>query len=170
MYGSQWDETRKEVTLLSAETLGVQTFLGQFGRSCGLRRAERRRLYDLIDASDDLYMVIDPRAGLHVLDMNEAYAAATLTARHRAAGEKLFELFPDNPDVPSADGVCNLFDSLQRAAETGAPHVMAAQRYDVRDASGRFVERTWLPTNTPVYDENGKLIYMLHHVRQLPGS
>lgn len=164
---SQWDATHRELALLSADTLGVQTFIGQFGRNRGLRRRERRELLDLIDASDELYMVIDPRVGLHILDMNEAYAAATLTTRHRAAGEKLFEQFPDNPETPTADGVINLFDSLQRAAQTGLPHTMAVQRYDVRDASGCFVERNWLPTNIPVYDDDGRLIYLLHHVRQV---
>ncbi len=167
MTGNQWATARMELAVLSADTLGVQSFLGQFGQGRGLTRRERRHLYDLIVTSDESYLVIDPRPGLHVLDLNDAYAAATLTVRHRAAGEKMFELFPDNPDAPEAQGVANLFDSLQRAAQTGLAHAMAPQRYDVRDESGCFVPCTWLPTNTPVYDENGNLIYLLHHVRRL---
>jgi hypothetical protein len=32
----------------------------------------------------------------------------------------------------------------------------------VRDAQGNFVQRYWRPRNTPIYDENGKLLFLLH--------
>jgi len=76
-----------------------------------------------------------------------------MTARDAIAGEKLFDVFSDNPNDPSADGVSNLYASLKIAAETGRPHTMAFQRYDVRDAAGRFVERYWRPLNTPLFDQ-----------------
>jgi hypothetical protein len=47
-----------------------------------------------------------------------------MTSRHRLAGERLFDVFPDNPDDPPADGVSNLYASLRIAAETGQPHAM----------------------------------------------
>jgi hypothetical protein len=39
---------------------------------------------------------------------------------------------------------------------------MAEQRYDIRDAQGNFVERYWTPINTPVFDDDGKLVWILH--------
>ena len=165
------EETRRELAVFAAEMMGAQAYLGQFaqhGRPIQLSRAERRRLLQLIDASGDPYMVIDPRPGLRILDVNDAYAAQTLTQRSRIAGDRLFDVFPDNPDMPGADGVSNLFESLQRATQTGQRHVMVRQRYDVRDARGGFVERHWLPTNTPVFDERGSLLYVLHHAVQVP--
>ena len=115
-------------------------------------------------------MVIDPRPGLHIVDINDAYAAATLTARAKAAGGKLFDVFPDNPDDPDADGVSNLYESIQRAANRGEPHTMMLQRYDVRDAGGQFVRRYWRPVNTPVFDDAGRLVYILHSAGELPAD
>ena len=164
------EETRRELAVFAAEMVGAQAYLGQLARRGGalqLTRAERRRLHDLIDASGDPYMVIDPGPGLHILDVNDAYAAQTLTKRDRVAGDRLFDVFPDNPEMPGADGVSNLFESLQRATQTGQRHVMARQRYDVRDAHGGFVERHWLPSNTPVFDDRGSLLYVLHYAVQV---
>lgn len=113
------------------------------------------------------YLVLDPSPGLHIVDINDAYGRATMTSRGGIAGERMFDVFPDNPGNPSADGVSNLYASLKAAAETGKPHVMALQRYDVRDATGHFVERYWRPLNTPLFDPAGRLVYLLHHVEDV---
>jgi signal transduction histidine kinase len=41
---------------------------------------------------------------------------------------------------------------------------MAPQHYDVLDPQrpGHFVERHWLPRNTPVFDDQGQLSYLIH--------
>jgi hypothetical protein len=41
---------------------------------------------------------------------------------------------------------------------------MALQHYDVLDPErpGHFVERHWLPRNTPVFDDQGQLSYIIH--------
>jgi hypothetical protein len=44
---------------------------------------------------------------------------------------------------------------------------MTLQRYDVRDARGMFVERHWRPSNTPIFAENGQLLYVLHQVQEV---
>jgi hypothetical protein len=44
---------------------------------------------------------------------------------------------------------------------------MAIQRYDIRDPDGQFVERYWQPVNTPIFDESGRLIYLLHWVEDV---
>jgi hypothetical protein len=91
-------------------------------------------------------MLLDPHKGLHIVDMNEAYATATMTHRDRVCGNKLYDVFPDNPAVADADGASNLFVSLKRVAETG------------------IVTKYWLPVNHPIFDANGRLVYLLHHV------
>ena len=88
-------------------------------------------------------------------------------ARVRLAGQRLFEAFPDNPDDPSADGVSNLYASLKLAEETGRAHAMPVQRYDIRDPTGKFVERYWRLVNKPVLGESSRLIYLLHHVEDV---
>ena len=109
-------------------------------------------------------LLIDPGPGLHIVDANQVYAAATMIDAGKVAGEKMFDVFPDNPDDPLADGVANLFSSLRIVVETGRPHAMAIQRYDVRDPNGTFVERYWQPLNSPVRNEAGDLAFILHQV------
>lgn len=161
--------TRRELAMLNADLVGAQSF-GQFATGDGYRfptRADRRLFRDIIEASAELYMVLDPRVGLHIVDINDAYASGTLTTRRQTAGGKLFDVFPDNPDLSDADGVGNLFESLQRVAQSGRPHTMAIQRYDVQDAAGDFVEKHWKCTNIPIFDEDGKLTYLLHHAEDV---
>ncbi|MGJ4945987.1 PAS domain-containing protein [Bradyrhizobium sp. HKCCYLS1011] len=119
------------------------------------------------DGSPHPYMLLDPGPRLQIIDINAAYAAATFTSREVIVGRSLFEVFPDNPDDPLADGVSNLYASLKTVAQTGRPHAMAVQRYDVRDPSGTFVEKRWQPVNTPIHDDAGRLVFLLHHVEDV---
>jgi len=119
------------------------------------------------ETSDRPFLLLKPGPGLHIVDINDAYAAATLTERAKVAGEKLFDVFPDNPDDPAADGVSMLFNSLKIVSESGQPHEMARQRYDVRDARGVFVTKYWQPRNTPLLDDTGRLLFILHHVEDV---
>jgi hypothetical protein len=67
------------------------------------------------------YLLLDPAPGLVTVDVNAAYATATLTQRNDILGRSLFDVFPDNPDHPFADGVSNLNNSLKTVAKTGRP-------------------------------------------------
>lgn len=114
-----------------------------------------------------LYLVLDPGPGLRILAASEAYAAGTMTDRKDLRGRRLFEVFPDNPGDPSADGVANLHASLRTAAQTLTPHEMPIQRYDVRGPDGAFVERYWRPVNSPILDDDGNVVALLHHVEDV---
>ena len=118
-------------------------------------------------SGDRLLLVLDPGPGLVILEVSDAYLRATLAPRGRLCGRPLFEVFPDNPDDPDADGVANLYASLRTAAETRRPHEMSIQRYDVRDPQGHFVERHWRPVNAPVLDDDGSVIALLHQVEDV---
>ncbi len=107
-------------------------------------------------------LLLDPGPGLRIVDANRVHAATTMICPGRVAGEKLFDVFPDNPGDPFADGVANVFDSLRIVAETGRAHAMAVQRYDVRTPNGTFVERYWQPLNSPVTNENGDVVFILN--------
>lgn len=110
-------------------------------------------------------LVLDP--DLYLVAVNDAYLAATMTRRESILGRHLFEVFPDNPDDPQATGVANLAASLRRVVERRRADAMAVQKYDIRrpeDQGGGFEVRYWSPVNTPVVDEQGGLIYILHEV------
>jgi PAS domain-containing protein len=142
--------------------LAVAGFDARTSRQSGL--AAFRNAFE---ASATPLLLLDPRPGLRVVDMNAAYAGVTLTDRLKVAGEHMFDLFPDNPDDPLADGVRNLYASLTIAANTGRPHRMPLQRYDIRDAAGFFVERYWQPVNKPLVDQEGRLVGLLHQVEDV---
>ena len=131
---------------------------------------QRRLFRDTFQQSEIPHLLLDPRKGLHIVDLNAAYGAATLTSCGKVAGRAMFEVFPDNPSDEGADGVNNLYASLKRAAEIGLPDVMPTQRYDVRDATGMFLTKFWKPTNTPIFDPQGRLVYLLHEVKDVTNS
>ena len=121
-------------------------------------------------SSGRLLLLLEPGPGLPILDASDAYAAATMKRRADLIGRNLFEVFPDNPADPDADGVANLYASLRTAASSGRPHRMAVQRYDVRNADGEFEERYWQPENSPIIDDDGNLIALLHEVADVTAT
>ena len=125
---------------------------------------EFRRVFEAADVQS---MLLDAREGIHIIDMNAPYADATLVNRKRTAGQRLFEVFPDNPGDPDADGVSNLRASLLHVIRTGQPHAMASQRYDVRNDQGAFEERHWQPQNIPIRNRDGALIFILHQAANI---
>lgn len=115
--------------------------------------------------SPALQLLLDP--AFTILDVTDAYAKATMTERHAIIGHHLFEIFPDNPDTPHADGVFNLRRSLQRVIQTRQPHAMAIQKYDIRrplSEGGGFEERHWRPLNWPILGEDGYVALIVHQV------
>lgn len=159
---------RRELALLNSSRTGADASpFEQRWRQHGDGAAIRQQFQPEFDASSHPYMLLDPGPGLCIVDINDAYAAATLTRRGDVVGKSLFSVFPDNPDDPLADGVSNLYKSLKIVGETGQAHAMAIQRYDIRDPDGAFVERHWQPINSPIHDGAGHLIFLLHHVEDV---
>ena len=158
--------TRRRLAALNAARAGFRS-KPQIERQPVLPRATpqiTRQFYRQFEAAATPLLLLDPGPGLHIVEANADYATATMIESGKVAGEKLFDVFPDNPGDPFADGVANLFDSLRIVAETGREHAMAVQRYDVRGPSGTFVERHWRPVNSPVTNESGELAFILHRV------
>ncbi|MGQ0572722.1 MAG: ATP-binding protein [Pseudonocardia sp.] len=122
---------------------------------------DHRRLFE---ASPSPYLVLD--ADLTIVAVNPAYAEATMLHPDAVLGRTMFEVFPDNPHDPSADGVRNLRRSLETVLRTGVRDAMAVQRYDIRESDGEFVERWWSPVNTPVVDD-GRVTHIIHRVQDV---
>jgi PAS domain S-box-containing protein len=119
----------------------------------------------LFEAAPGLYLVLSP--DLTILAASDAYLAATMTKRVDIVGRPLFEVFPDNPDDPTATGESNLRRSLGRVLETKRADSMPVQKYDVRkpeSEGGAFEVRYWSPHNSPVLGPDGEIRYVIHRV------
>lgn len=118
--------------------------------------------FDLrLQDAPDCYLFLSP--DLKILGATEAYLQATMTDQTGIVGRHLFEVFPDNPGDPTADGVRNLKASLDRVLSTKASDTMPVQKYDVSAPDGSsFVEKYWKPSNNPVLSSNGEILYIIH--------
>jgi hypothetical protein len=124
----------------------------------------------LFRAAPGLYLVLSP--DLRILAVTDAYLSATKTLREDILGRGIFEVFPDNPDDATATGEGNLRESLERVLRERVPDAMAVQRYDIRRPEaegGGFEERSWSPVNSPVLDEQGRVLYVIHRVEDVTG-
>jgi PAS domain S-box-containing protein len=122
----------------------------------------------LFESAPALFMVLDPE--LNIVGVSDEYLKATMTRRSDVLGHGLFEVFPDNPDDPNADGVRNLHASLQRVLKEKVRDTMAVQKYDIRrpeSEGGGFEIRYWSPLNSPVFDENGNISYIIHRAEDV---
>jgi len=160
-------DAQRELALLTAAEEGLDLRDPRVTNFFAAPKALALDFVEKFETSPTPLLLLDPRRGLHIVDANRPYALATMTNASTIAGERLFDVFPDNPDDPGADGVSNLFNSLAIAAKSGQPHAMPVQRYDVRDPHGHFVERYWRPLNTPIFDGSGAIVFLLHQVEDV---
>jgi signal transduction histidine kinase/ActR/RegA family two-component response regulator len=122
----------------------------------------------LFESAPGLYLVMTP--SFEIVAASDAYLRATMTTRGAILRRRLFDVFPDNPDDPSATGVRNLTTSLNRVLRDKRPDAMAIQKYDIRrpdSEGGCFEERYWSPVNSPVLGPDGEVMYLMHRVEDV---
>lgn len=122
----------------------------------------------LFEAAPDPYLVLAP--DLTIIAVSNAYLRATMTRREQILGRPLFEVFPDNPDDPATEGTRNLRASLTQVLQHRMPDTMAVQKYDIRRPEaegGGFEERFWSPVNSPVFNDAGELVCIIHRVEDV---
>ncbi|MBC8053496.1 MAG: GHKL domain-containing protein [Sphingobacteriaceae bacterium] len=112
-----------------------------------------------------LYLILSP--DLTILSSSEAYNLASMTKRDEIIGKKLFDVFPDNSEDLTADGVSNLSASLQSVLKNKMPHTMAIQKYDIRRPDGVFEVRYWSPINIPFLDQHNEVACIIHRVQDV---
>ena len=126
-----------------------------------------RELFESVPA---LYCVLSP--DLTIVAVTDEYVRGAMRPRDQMIGRYLFDVFPDNPDDPH-DGVKNLRTSLDRVRRDRVVDTMPIQRYDVRSPEsegGEFETHYWRPVNTPLFDDDGALAYIIHAVENVTAS
>lgn len=116
----------------------------------------------LFETIPGMFLVLYP--DLRITAVTNEYLEAAMVKREDILGKNLFDVFPDNPDDPNANGVSKLHESLKIVLKTKKSHRMDIQKYDIKNEAGIFEERYWSPINKPVLDANGTIIYLAHGV------
>ncbi|OYR38688.1 hypothetical protein DJ81_16805 [Halorubrum sp. Hd13] len=132
----------------------------------GISEATVRQLFENVP---DPYLIVEPDE-YEIVAVSDAYLEATMTEREAILGQTLFETFPADPDDPSPEGVPRLQRSLNRVTEQHVEDVMPVTHYPVpaQDAADdKFEDRWWSPVNTPLFDSNDALSYIIHHVQDV---
>ncbi|MBW4687199.1 MAG: PAS domain S-box protein [Komarekiella atlantica HA4396-MV6] len=125
----------------------------------------------LFEAVPGLYLVLaadSPK--FTIIAVSNAYLQATMTQREEILGHGIFEVFPDNPNDPTASGVRNLQTSLKAVIQSRTSDLMAVQKYDIprpESKGGGFEERYWSLINSPVLGENQEVAYIINQVQDV---
>jgi serine phosphatase RsbU (regulator of sigma subunit) len=112
------------------------------------------------------YLVLTP--DLVIVDANPAYLATTGRSLDDLVGRDVFDAFPGNPNEDDPEGGAGkVRASLERARDTGRPHTMPVQEYDIPDGAGGFVKRFWSLISVPVLDGHGRCRYVLQRAEDI---
>ncbi len=124
----------------------------------------RKDAVTILESAPDLYLILN--TALKIVGASQAYLNATMTERQKIIDKDIFEIFPDNPDDPSATGIENLRNSLNRVLTNKSTDTMAIQKYAIRRQStdGQFEIRYFSPQNSPVFDKKNNVEYIIHRV------
>lgn len=112
------------------------------------------------------YLLTD--ADLRIRAVNPACERMSGHPREGLLGHQMFDVFPDNPGDPEADGVANASASLELVLRRGIRHWLGVQRYDIPDwrNPGEFVYKVWTPVNSPI-KEGKKTVAVLQHAQDV---
>ncbi|MES2388302.1 MAG: PAS domain S-box protein [Bacteroidota bacterium] len=98
-----------------------------------------------------------------ILDVNDAYLTSTNTTRESLIGQSVFGAFPGNPTDEVSKNIERTIWSFEQAISTKKTHTMSNYRYDIPiRGTGQFEERYWTTSNTPILDESGEVLYLIH--------
>lgn len=114
----------------------------------------------IFESLPNQYIIVTPDRT--IVAATDTFLASTGKSREAIVGMDILDAFPDNPDNPDAKGTEILRGSIERVVETGKIDVLPPVRYDIENADGIFEPRWFQPLNAPAFDDDGKLVYVLH--------
>jgi PAS domain S-box-containing protein len=119
---------------------------------------------DIFSKSPASILILDiDSPSFTILDANDAYLQSTNTTREELIGRSVFGAFPANPTDEVSKNIERTIYSFEQAIQTRNIHTMHNYRYDIPIRGGDgFEERYWTTSNTPVLNEKGEVIYLIH--------
>jgi serine phosphatase RsbU (regulator of sigma subunit) len=104
---------------------------------------------------------------LVVVHANRALLQTAGRTHEDTVGRSLFDVFPEPPDDPGAEGPANLRTTLEEARDTRRPVVMPIQEYAIPRPDGTFEQRYWSPVHVPVLDDDGRVAFLVHRTEDI---
>lgn len=129
-----------------------------------------KKFQDIFESLPGLFLVLS--IDFKIIAVSDLYLDAVIMDRDEILGKSIFEIFPDkkNSTLPNAED--NLKASFNRVIQTKLPDKMMMQQYDIKlkrfeNGNDYFEILFWQPYNSPVLDDNGNLLYIIHHVENI---
>ncbi|MFZ4797864.1 MAG: PAS domain S-box protein [Bacteroidia bacterium] len=122
---------------------------------------ENKYLIEIFNASPIPSLLLEHN-GLcfKIKSVNRSYLIVTNKSEKELVGKNIFEVFPEL--VNKND---NLLQSLNRTISSKLPNHIENNRYDLPKLDSIELEiKYWDITNTPIFDENDNLVYIIHNV------
>jgi PAS domain S-box-containing protein len=131
---------------------------------------EEIKLRQLLAALPGSHLILN--TDFQIVEVSNEYLRASRTQRGKIIGRQLFDVFPDNPNDPEANGVKNIRSSILRVVAERRTDSLPMQRYDIPNPTceGGFEERWWQPVNSPIFNEDGQVAFILHSVEDVSSS
>jgi PAS domain S-box-containing protein len=115
---------------------------------------------------NNLLIEADPEHFI-ILSATPGYSVLTGKSRETFIGQGIFEVFPSNASDPGDRGEKNLRASFLKVISEKKTHQLPADRYDVRDEHGNFIERYWHANNIPLFNNKGEVAFIIHSVSEI---
>jgi PAS domain-containing protein len=104
---------------------------------------------------------------LQIIGANTAFFVATDTRADQVLDRYVFEAFPENRHDAKSTDVPSIAASFDRAMTLGRRDVLPTIRYDLCSIEGVWRQRYWQPENWPIVDDNGSVIALVAHIRDV---
>jgi PAS domain S-box-containing protein len=88
-------------------------------------------------------------------------------SREKLVGKGFFEMLQDYESDLSSAGHESLRAAFSALIRDKMPQEIKRERYDIRDADGKFTEKYWKVRNVPVLDNEGSVRYIIHSAEDI---
>lgn len=98
---------------------------------------------------------------------NDAHIEVAMVQPGQVIGKPFLEAFPDTSEDFKATGENAVIRSFRNVIRTGKTDTMPPIRYDIADKNGKLVPRYWQASHLPIFDDHGKLAFILQDTRDI---
>jgi len=117
-----------------------------------------------VDFSTGLMIALTP--DLRIVAVSDRFCTECHRDRSKLIGHGIFEVYAECVEGPDA-GPCVLRRSLERVMRERGDDLLDTRNYRIRPtqpSEGVLIKHGWRVRNTPIFDEFGHLIFILHQI------